>query len=231
NSWKKYLAEYTFVLWNESNFDIHAIPYTSEAAQAEKWAFVSDYARFYILYHHGGIYLDTDVELLKSLNPLLENKMFGGFEYANFKQEQIVAPGLILGSEAGTPLFEEVLHYYEHIHFKNANGSLNTLPIPVHFSNILQKHGLLFDGSLQNISDFRAYPSEYFCPMHSDRQIHITPNTYSIHHYSGSWLTPWQKYKTKIALFLLKNKIGFSFYVVLLKFREYIENKIKFKSF
>lgn len=93
-SWNKYLPDYEIIEWNESNFPVNSIPYTKEAADKGKWAFVSDYARFYILYHNGGIYLDTDVEILKSLNPFLKHHSFSGFE-----SKDRVAPGLILGAK------------------------------------------------------------------------------------------------------------------------------------
>lgn len=196
-SWRKYLPDYEIIEWNESNFPIDSISYTKEAAKSEKWAFVSDYARFYILYHYGGIYMDTDVEVLKSLDPLLVHQAFSGFESVDR-----VAPGLILGTEKQSSLMKKMMDSYLNRHFINANGVLNVKTVVEYMTEQLISEGLILDGSLQNINNFIVYPMDFFSPKSLETgKLSITENTFSIHHYAGSWMN--NKYKLKRAIYLL----------------------------
>lgn len=213
NSWKKYLPDYEIKEWNESNFNVNAIPYTAEAYAAGKYAFVSDYARFVILYEHGGLYFDTDVEVIKPLDDIIARGGFMGREagsYLNIDGRTdclAVAPGLGLGVEAHHPLYKEFLDAYDGVHFKNEDGSLNMKTIVVYATEILCKHGLNSNNEeMQPLDDLWVYPADVFCPMdHTKGNIlKITDRTVSIHHYDCSWMdhNTWA-YRTH----LLKNKL------------------------
>lgn len=200
NNWKKYLPDYEIKCWNEDNFDVNKVLYTREAYQAKKWAFVSDYARFYILYQYGGVYLDTDVELVKNIDPLLSNKMFAGFESSTG-----VNSGLILGSEAKCLLFKEILYTYENECFNLSDGKLNMKTVVKRMTDLLVERGLKLDGSMQVIDEMTIYPVDYFCPIDRDTcRMKLTSNTYSIHHYAGTWLSISDKVRISIIDFLIK---------------------------
>lgn len=196
DSWKKYFPDYEIKEWNESNFDINCISYVKEAYEQEKWAFVSDYARFWILYTYGGIYFDTDVEVIASFDDILETGNFMGTEINHNKIR--VAPGLGLGCEAGLELYGEMLEYYSTLHFvKNKD---NTYPTVVeHTTELLKKYGYKGKEKIENIAGVTIYPPEYFCPMnYSTGALVITNHTHSIHHYTASWQTPYERFKGKI---------------------------------
>lgn len=193
DSWYKYLPGYEIVEWNEENFDINICQYVNEAYQAKKYAFVSDYARFYILYNYGGIYLDVDVEVLKPLDRFLEHDFFSGFE-----SKKAVAPGLILGAKKGNNLIKEVLDSYADRKFFLDDGSLNTTTVVRYTTDILQKHGLKLNNSLQIIDGMAIYPKTYFCPLNSNStKTDFSKDTYAIHHYAGTWLTDRQKKRNR----------------------------------
>lgn len=186
SSWKKFFPGFKIRLWNEESFDVNIIPYTAEAYSNNKFAFVSDYARFWILYRYGGIYFDTDVEVLKSFDPILSNGAFMGREAGT---AGMVAPGLGLGTEAGNPIYAELLASYSKLHFLNEDGSFNQKTIVSYTTEVLHNKGLHSEDILEKIGDISFYPSEFFCPMDSTTGIiRITPNTYSIHHYDCSWI-------------------------------------------
>lgn len=193
SSWARIMPDWEIRRWDESNFDIESCPFSREAYKAEKWAFVSDYARYRILHTHGGVLLDTDVELLKPLDNLLENEAFAGFMKNNF----FMAPGLIMGAEPGSHVMDEVARIYESMEFEERSGrnSMDTSPrVLTHY--LEEKYNLKRDGSYQKIDGFTAYPSRYFDPVDSHSgKVEITEDTYSIHHYSGTWLSPAKKYR------------------------------------
>ena len=181
-SWQKFCPDYEIIEWNESNFDINSCDYVREAYAAKKWAFVSDYARFQILYEHGGLYFDTDVELIKPLGDLVYQGGFMGCENG------MVNPGLGLAVSRGHKLYEEILETYHALHFLNPDGSLNLNTVVTYTTNILKKHGFLYMNTIQCIDGIYIYPQKYFCPMDYDTGIiTISPNTHAIHHYSASW--------------------------------------------
>lgn len=194
-SWKKYFPNYEIKEWNENNFDVNIISYTRDAYEAKKYAFVSDYARFWILYHFGGLYFDTDVEVIRSMDDIIEKGAFMGVEAGAFvisndgKKTLAVAPGLGLGVCSSHSLYKEILDYYNALSFLDSNNKISGTVV-THITRILQKYGLP-----NNISDpieikgVYIYPADYFCPMDSTTGIiSITNNTYSIHHYDCSWL-------------------------------------------
>jgi hypothetical protein len=184
--WKSKLIDYEFKLWNENNFDVDAVKFTKHAARAKKWGFITDYVRAYAVYHYGGIYLDTDVEVIKPFDDLLKtNICFCGFE-----DESYINPGLVFAGERGCSIVKELMDAYSNFNIINKNGSLNLIPIPKIFTDILLKYGLQQNNSHQNIGRITVYPTEYFCPKSFKTGIlNVTGNTYSIHHFKGSWVS------------------------------------------
>jgi mannosyltransferase OCH1-like enzyme len=211
--WKKLLPDYEFILWDENNFDINTVPFTQQVADAKKWGFIVDYVRAYAVYNYGGIYLDTDVELLKPLDDLLEtNICFGGFENESLGKYNI-APGLIFAGEKGCIIAKDIMDFYCVYNFKKEDGTLDLTPSPVILYEILKEYGLKQDNTYQELGVFTAYPSDYFCPMSESRRITLTKNTYTVHHCAASWYTPWQKFKMKFLVGnITKNKLGRFFY-------------------
>ena len=212
-SWKKYFPDYKIMEWNESNFDIHVSAYVEEAYKEKKWAFVSDYARFWIIYRYGGLYFDTDVEVIRPFDEILASGPFMGCEYlldSNFRVG--VNPGLGLGAEAGMSFYKELLDFYKNIHFLNDNGEQNKNTIVDYTSLLLGKHGWVPDNSIQNVAGITIYPSEYFCPLdYMTGKLTITKHTFSIHHYTASWLNSTEELIIKISIFFtshLGKKIG-----------------------
>ncbi|MCI7528971.1 MAG: glycosyl transferase [Oscillospiraceae bacterium] len=191
-SWKKFLPDYEIIEWNESNFDVNCCQYVKEAYEAKKWAFVSDYARFKILYEEGGIYFDTDVEVIKPLDDIIARGNFMGAENRvcdiNNEVSLNVAPGLGLGVTPGLSLIKEVLDSYDKSSFLNDDGTFNLTTVVARTTGILRLHGLQDINEIQNVADITIYPSEYFCPKDwkTDR-INVTENTCCIHHFSASW--------------------------------------------
>ena len=193
-SWKKYCPDYEIIFWSEENFDVTANRYMREAYESGKWAFVSDFARLKVIYEHGGIYLDTDVELIKPIDPLLENSGFMGFD-----EKGIVASGLGFGAEKGNELIGEFLKDYEDIPFIFEDGSFDLTPCPDRNTNTLKRLGMDFTKTSQTFMNVKFLPRDYLCPMdYYTGKTKITKNTYSIHHYSASWTSKVTKRTTRI---------------------------------
>lgn len=193
-SWKKYLPDYEIKEWNEDNFDVNIIPYTAEAYQAKKYAFVSDYARFWILYKYGGIYFDTDVEVIRPIDDIVERGNFMGFETGPKLQlkedasEASVNPGLGMGVAPGLGLIKKMLDFYEGKHFKFIPDGIGQLTIVHIATEVLNQAGLKQQPGIQLVNDVWIYPTEYFCPINlKTGRIHIEANTRTIHHYAGTW--------------------------------------------
>lgn len=190
-SWKKHMPDYEIKEWNEDNFDVNMIPYTKEAYETRKFAFVSDFARFWILYKYGGVYFDTDVEVLKPFDDIIAKGPFMGAESDCIihGKHPGIAPGLGLAAEAGMPIYKKFIEYYQGIHFILPNGKMNDTNIVIHTTSILVENGLTTDKGIQHVAGIWIYPKEYFCPKRNN-VITITDNTYSIHHYASSWRSP-----------------------------------------
>lgn len=195
-SWKTYFPDYEIKEWNENNYDVHKIPYTHEAYEAKKYAFVSDYARFDILYQNGGIYFDTDVEVIRPMDDVIAKGAFMGREAGSwmtsygYSDGLAVAPGLALGTEAKHQLYKEFLDVYKTLSFYLPDGTLNTKTICWYVTEILLQHGLTDNNnSVENIAGIWIYPADVFCPMDHTKGniITITGNTLSIHRYDASW--------------------------------------------
>lgn len=197
-SWKKFFKDYEIKEWNESNFNIECCEYVKEAYAAKKWAFVSDYARFWILYHEGGLYFDTDVEVIRDMSRIIDDGAFMGCE-ATHK----CAPGLGLGANPGLGLYKEILNYYEKIHF--SEDKKNLLTVVDYTSEILRKHGWKGNGDIEKVDNVYIYPSQFFCPLdYTTGKLTITDDTYSIHWYTASWQSKYSHFKTKVQRLLGK---------------------------
>lgn len=183
-SWKKYCPDYEIIRWDESNFDVSAAPlYVRQAYEAKKWAFVTDYVRLKLVYDHGGIYLDTDVELIKPLDSLLNHKAYFGFE-----DEINVATGLGFGAEKSAPILAEMMADYADIPFILEDGSYDYTACPVRNTGILVKHGLVQNGQYQELDGFVVYPKDVFCPVsYYNGRLYQTNQTVSIHWFTASW--------------------------------------------
>ena len=193
-SWKKYCPDYKIICHNEDNFDLTQNRYLNEAYKAGKWAFVSDYARLKIICDNGGIYLDTDVELIKPIDDLLLTKGFMGFD-----EKGIVATGLGFGAEKGNKIVSEFLKDYDNIPFVLPDGSYDLTPCPDRNTEALKRLGMDIKNTSQTFMDITFLPDEYLCPMnYYTGKKTITENTYSIHHYSASWTSVVTKRTTRI---------------------------------
>lgn len=193
-SWKKFLPDYEIKEWNEDNFDVSIIPYTAEAYAQKKYAFVSDYARFWILYKYGGIYFDTDVEVIRPIDDIIARGNFMGYETDPQSSDKVNAsgtsinPGLGLGVAPGLGLIKKMMDYYDGRHFKFVPGGIGQLTIVHIATEVLLKAGLRREQGIQNVGDMWIYPAEYFCPVNlTTGRIHVKSNTRTIHHYSGTW--------------------------------------------
>lgn len=183
-SWKKYLPDYEIKEWNEDNFDLDLYPYTREAYDNKKYAFVTDVVRLYALYHEGGIYMDTDVEVIKSLDKFLGHTAFSGFE------DDVNIPTGIMASEKGGKWAKENLDYYINKHFLLDDGTLDFTTNVTTLTNYMLQFGLQQNNTYQDFPDLITfYPKDYFCPKsHITRKISLTSNTHTIHHFDGSWM-------------------------------------------
>lgn len=197
-SWKKYLPDYEIKEWNEDNFDVNIIPYTRDAYAAKKYAFVSDYARFWILYKYGGLYFDTDVEVIKPLDDIIAKGPFMGCEneYKPGTTSLGVAPGLGLGVNPGLGLYKKLLDLYEGLDFTYTAGNSDQMKTIVSYTTeLLAANGLENKPGIQYVDGIYIYPSEYFCPINViTNRLHITNNTRTIHHYAATWMdNSWKK--------------------------------------
>lgn len=184
-SWKKYFPDYRIMEWNERNFDVNMIPYTREAYRLGKYAFVSDYVRMYILYKYGGIYFDTDVEVIRPMDSIVERGQFMGFESG---QENYVAIGLGMGLEAGSEVARSILDVYAHKHFSTLTGVMTGTVVDVVTDLYKRADVTECEDGIMLWNNVYIYPPEYFCPLnYYTKELTITDTTVSIHHYFSSW--------------------------------------------
>lgn len=207
-SWKKYCPDYEIIEWSEKNFDVSSAPlYVRQAYEAKKWAFVTDYVRLYAMTTCGGVYMDTDVELVKPIDIYLSHEAFSGFE----DKEHI--PTGIMACSKGFHLFREFLDYYNNVEFYKPDGTINTVTNVITITSICLSHGFIPNGEYQTIEEFAIYPKEYFCPISTEtKKLHRTKNTVCIHWFSGSWLPDEvkeneKKYQHKQKIIRRKNNI------------------------
>ena len=182
-SWHKYMPDYEYVLWNEDNFNLSSNQYVREAYEKRKFAFVSDYVRLHALYTKGGIYLDTDVEVLKPFDDLLNLSGFIGFEGTKYHP---VGTGTIASMPEGEWVKEQLAEY-DNARFINPDGSLDMTTNPIRITRTMVKNGFVQDGKEQTYKDMHVFPTEYFCPRQTTGEILLTGKTYCDHHFMGSW--------------------------------------------
>lgn len=200
-SWKKLLPDYQIIEWNEDNFNLNSTRWTKQAYAAKKYAFVADYVRMKVLYEYGGIYLDTDVEIVKNFDVFLQYKAFGGFE-----PYDTVTTG-VMGAEKGHHLIKEFLDYYTDRPFIKGNGKYDELANVYWIRDICQSHGLVMNNTYQVVEDFHFFPKTYFSPLDVWKNKDLTKNTYAIHYFEGSWLDEETRRRIKRESFPLRKNI------------------------
>lgn len=190
-SWKKFFPDYEIKEWNEDNFDVRMMPYTAEAYDAKKYAYVSDVARFWVLYNEGGLYFDTDVEVVKSFDDIIADGPFMGIETPAVENVSFptVNPGLGLASESGHVFFKQIMDYYKKSHYINPKtGKAYPGTVVSVTTRLLVDAGLKKENLRQNISGIWIYPMDYFNPLEDATGVlRKTENTRSIHWYSKTW--------------------------------------------
>lgn len=204
SSWRKYLPEYEIKEWNEDNFNVDIVPYTQEAYNVKKYAFVSDYARLWVLYNFGGLYFDVDVEVIRSMDDIITRGAFMGCEKEaklSYLQSTTITvnPGLGIGCCSGLRVYAELLEVYSQLHFIEIGNKLNMKTIVEYTTDLLFQKGMKNVNEIQCVDGIWVYPKDYFCPMkYEDGKLYLTANTYTIHHYAGSWLSPYQQLLLRI---------------------------------
>ena len=201
-SWKKYCPDYEIRQWNESNFDINCHPFVQDAYKSKAWAFVSDYARLKIIYENGGIYLDTDVELLKNLDFLLEDQCYLGIQQPG----GFCATGLGFGAVKGNPIIKEMLEEYDKTQF--SSKVKESIACPYLNARVIERMGYAYTEEIWRKDGITVYPCRYFDPIAPG----ITKNllcgdTVSIHHYSASWISGQVRIRRKIIRFIGDERI------------------------
>lgn len=206
STWKKILPDYDFILWDTNKIDIRKNLWLKQTYENKKYAFAADYIRCYALYTYGGIYLDADVEILKSFNPLLHNEYMLGEEASGDIEAAVI------GAEKGAAWLKDCLDYYENRAFIKEDGTFDMIPIPLLLNTVIKKNKLKF-----KIKNY-----DYFSPKNYHLgTINITHNTYCIHHFDGKWLNKGKKHKVKIMMhkiiYTLIGRKGHNFVVKLIR--------------
>jgi hypothetical protein len=199
DSWHKYLPEYEFILWDRRRFDIDSVAWVKQAYESRKFAFAADYIRLYAIYTEGGIYLDSDVEVLKSFDDLLDQGSFIGFETGGDLEPAV------FGARSNCNWVAECLKYYQERHFVRSDGTLDMTPLPIILEHCLRETGLMLDQtSISNPvcgADVTFYPAEFFSPKNVySKVVDSTNHTYTVHHFDGQWVeqTPLHRFKRMI---------------------------------
>lgn len=216
-SWKQFLPEYEIIEWNESNFPIDDFLFAKEALEQRKFAFISDVCRLYALEKMGGIYMDTDVEVLTSLDKFLKHTAFSGFENDDY------VPTGIMASEKGGVWVTELLAYYHNKPFVNPDGSIENTSNTVIITNMMRARGFVMTNKFQEIDGYVAfYPNDYFCPKsYKTGRIELTKNSACIHHFAKSWIAPHKKWRNNLKMKVM-NVVGdkpVQFFIDLIKRR------------
>ena len=200
SSWKKYCPDYEIIEWNESNFNLDCCAYVKEAYEKKMWAFVTDYVRLFVMVKYGGIYMDTDVEVIKPLDEFLTLHAFSGFESNN------MVPTGIMACEQNFKFFNNLLGDYRNRKFINDDGICDLTTNVTVITNACVKQSLVMNNLLQTVNGFTLYPFDFFCAKDiMSGTITITENTYTIHHFAGSWHTKHEKKLIKINNWCIKH--------------------------
>ncbi|MBR6531892.1 MAG: glycosyl transferase [Clostridia bacterium] len=198
-SWKKNLPDYRLIEWNEDNFDISKNRFVAEAYSDRNFAFVSDYVRAFVLYNYGGIYMDTDVEVLGNFDRFLDDKVFLGFEEGNF------VATCVMGVEKGHPLMKKYLDHYENMTYFNEDGTKYTDTNVVLLTKLLEERGLVRNNEQQMVGDISIYPRTLFSPYDYINGIsYITDDSVAIHHFAQLWLPVNVRIKTEVKRALIR---------------------------
>lgn len=205
NEWRRICPDYEIIKWDEKNYDTNSSTFTQEAFSYKQWAFIADYARFDIVNKYGGIYLDIDVQLLKSFDHLIMNKAFFGIE-KNFDHQLYVAPGLGFGAEKNNKVLQGLLKLYEGISFNPDH----LVASPILYKPYFEELGFVQKNKIQELSQAKIFPTEYFDSMDCFGKIKITKNTVSTHHYAATWQNNHsnEEYLFKRCIYLFGNKLG-----------------------
>ena len=188
-SWKKFMPDYEIKEWNEDNFDINIISYTADAYKAGNYAFVSDYARFWVLYEYGGVYFDTDVEVIRSMEDVIGRGPYMGFELINSNGKFAVNPGLGMAAETGMDIYRKILKHYDSLPYLLENGERNPFSMIPLVTELLKQNGLKGDGTIERITGFDVYPPDWFNPFDDvTGRLRKTENTRTIHWSAKTWL-------------------------------------------
>lgn len=197
-SWRKSCPDFEIREWNEGNCDYLSIPFMAEAYAARKYAFVSDVMRLIVLEQYGGVYFDTDVEVLRDISPLLDDEGFIGFE-----NDQFVNSGQVMAAKAHHPVIQAMIEEYKKLHFTNTDGTATPVGCPRLNTDVMERFGLIRNGREQVVAGIHVYSADYFNPMDSTTgKLTKTENTYSIHWYSMSWLPKRVQMKAKLGRIL-----------------------------
>lgn len=193
-SWKEFFPNSNIIRWDESNFDVRCNKYVEEAYQSEKWAFVADYCRFWALEKYGGLYFDTDVEVIRNMDNLLELEAFAGFE-----TDEYIAPGLVLyAKHPNNPIIVATREWYDNARFLDEEGNRIRLNVCAIFTRILQQYGFIANGQQQVCGGMTLFPKDYFCPFNDATGVLTkTKNTYTIHWYDKSWMSKGRIFRNK----------------------------------
>lgn len=191
-TWKEKLPDYEFMLWDTKRFNLDSSLWVKQAFENKKYAFAADYIRVYALYYYGGIYLDTDIEVLKSYNPLLHLKVMLGLDHTSNSCEVAT-----WGVEKGAGYLKKVLDFYDKRSFVKEDGTFELTPMPGIVLGILKENGYELvpvksideAGKVEGEMRIPVFPREWFCPLDwYTFKLHLTKDTYSIHRYKGGWL-------------------------------------------
>lgn len=218
-SWKKYCPDYEIKEWNEDNFKIDSVIYVKEAYENKKWAFVSDYVRLWVIYNYGGIYMDTDVELIKPLDELLKYDSFFSIEISEY-----VNTGLGFGAKKNNQLVKRMLDDYEDEHFIMEKKDEDLLACPIRNTNSIKDiYAMIEDKKIMKVIDNNAFLSaDYFCPFNPKTgKMKKTQNTLGIHWFNASWRSKKTNVKGKL-LRPIKRLIGVNNFE---KIKKIIKNK------
>lgn len=200
-TWEKYCPDYEIKRWDESNFDVNSHPFMKAAYEAKAWAFVSDYARLKVVYDNGGIYLDTDVELLKNTDFLLENQCYIGIQ----QPESLCTTGLGFGAQKSSPVVQKMMECYDSISFTDQEK--NTFACPWLNDRVIRSLGKISNEDVTYLNEVTVYPPRFFDPLSTGNTKNLLcDDTVSIHHYAATWAGNKQKWKRKLIRLFGENR-------------------------